>query len=150
MSWFSPGTRAHLDPLQVLPGASSFCRQIRPIQTRFPPFLSPYPAAASGENWALRSKAALLLALVIRRMGAEVWDSALQRLLALAGEGPVYQGLVALVIKYVAEEITQASQDDIGVSVTTLCTCFWESVGMGTGVKGERDPPIPLGEHVWS
>uniref|UniRef100_A0A1D1ZT05 Uncharacterized protein n=1 Tax=Auxenochlorella protothecoides TaxID=3075 RepID=A0A1D1ZT05_AUXPR len=70
--------------------------------------------AASGENWALRSKAALLLALVIRRMGAEVWDSALQRLLALAGEGPVYQGLVALVIKYVAEEITQASQDDIG------------------------------------
>lgn len=64
----------------------------------------------------LRSKAALLLALVIRRSGASAWEAGLEQLLALAQRGPAFQGLAALVFKYVAEEVTQASPEDIGVS----------------------------------
>lgn len=71
--------------------------------------------SSNGQSWALRSKAALLLALVIRRAGAAAWEAGLDQLLSLAQGGPAFQGLVALVFKYVAEEVTQAAPDDIGV-----------------------------------
>lgn len=43
-------------------------------------------------SWAIRSKASLLLALVIKRTGPELWEAALPQLLQAAGaEGPAMQ-----------------------------------------------------------
>lgn len=43
-------------------------------------------------SWAIRSKASLLLALVIKRSGPELWEAALPQLLAAANaEGPAMQ-----------------------------------------------------------
>ncbi|KAK2078011.1 hypothetical protein QBZ16_003879 [Prototheca wickerhamii] len=76
--------------------------------------------SSNGQSWALRSKAALLLALVIRRAGAAAWEAGLDQLLSLAQGGPAFQGLAALVFKYVAEEVTQAAPDDIGAEAKRL------------------------------
>ena len=57
----------------------------------------PLPCAAAGaaSPWAIRSKASLLLALIIKRTGAELWEAALPQLLqAAATEGPVMQAQV--------------------------------------------------------
>lgn len=49
-------------------------------------------SAVGGQGgWAARSKASLLLALVIKRSGAELWEAALPQLLAAAAEGPALQ-----------------------------------------------------------
>lgn len=40
-------------------------------------------------TWAVRSKAALLVALVTKRMGQPFWEAMLPELLAYAGQGPV-------------------------------------------------------------
>ena len=43
---------------------------------------------SSGQNaWALKSKAALLVALLIKRQGATLWDAALPQLAILAQQG---------------------------------------------------------------
>ena len=43
---------------------------------------------SSGQNaWALKSKAALLVALLIKRQGAPLWDAALPQLAILALQG---------------------------------------------------------------
>jgi hypothetical protein len=58
------------------------------------PSLPPPPLIAVGGQggaWAARSKASLLLALVIKRSGADLWEAALPQLVAIAAEGPVIQ-----------------------------------------------------------
>ncbi|GAB4816646.1 hypothetical protein N2152v2_003692 [Parachlorella kessleri] len=82
-----------------------------------------------GGAWAARSKASVLLALVIKRSGAELWEAALPQLIAVAAEGPVIQasggqqGLrheeVCMVMRYVADEVTQYA-DDIQAEVKRL------------------------------
>lgn len=53
--------------------------------------LAPCPAAGAA-SWAIRSKASLLLALVIKRTGPELFEAALPQLLqAAAAEGPAMQ-----------------------------------------------------------
>ena len=45
-------------------------------------------AVSSGQHvWALKSKAALLVALLIKRQGAPLWDAALPQLALLAQQG---------------------------------------------------------------
>ena len=47
-----------------------------------------FSAVSSGLNaWALKSKAALLVALLIKRQGATLWDAALPRLASLSQQG---------------------------------------------------------------
>jgi exportin-5 len=68
--------------------------------------------------YAVKSKASLLLALVIKRSGPAFWEAASGQLLALGREGgAAAQEVVGHVIKYVADEVTQFA-DDIQVSVS--------------------------------
>ena len=58
------------------------------------PLLAPPTCAdcAGAASWAIRSKSSLLLALVIKRSGPELWEAALPQLLqAAAAEGPAMQ-----------------------------------------------------------
>lgn len=57
-----------------------------------PPSPKLFLHAVGGQGaWATRSKASLLLALVIKRSGPELWEAALPQLVAAAAEGPVLQ-----------------------------------------------------------
>jgi hypothetical protein len=66
-----------------------FCRaHLAAAAGSLPPL--PLPPAGSS-SWAIRSKASLLLALVIKRTGPELWEAALPQLLQAAAEGPAMQ-----------------------------------------------------------
>ena len=93
------GRSLFLSRLPVAPGpapaALRLClRQLlcdRASATPLRPGLPPLLAVGGQGAWATRSKASLLLALVIKRTGAELWEAALPQLVAAAGEGPALQ-----------------------------------------------------------
>ncbi|KAK9833279.1 hypothetical protein WJX81_002345 [Elliptochloris bilobata] len=64
----------------------------------------------AGAGWAVRSKAALLLALVAKRQGPALWAEVLPRLVAAAQEGPLQAEMVCMVLRFEAEEVTQSSE----------------------------------------
>lgn len=69
------------------------------------PILCDFFATAGASSWAIRSKASLLLALVIKRTGPELWEAALPQLLQAAQtEGPPMQEQVGVgeLLRYVA------------------------------------------------
>ncbi|PSC73686.1 HASTY 1 [Micractinium conductrix] len=79
--------------------------------------------------WAIRSKASLLLALIIKRTGAELWEAALPQLLqAAATEGPVMQAQVCMVTKYVADEIAMYGDDIAGDAKRLLLSSLNKSL----------------------
>ncbi|EFN51722.1 hypothetical protein CHLNCDRAFT_139890 [Chlorella variabilis] len=81
-------------------------------------------------SWAIRSKASLLLALVIKRTGHELWEAALPQLLqAAASEGPAMQEQVCMVLRYVADEITLYSDDIAGDAKRLLLSSLTKSLG---------------------
>ncbi|KIY93591.1 hypothetical protein MNEG_14370 [Monoraphidium neglectum] len=57
--------------------------------------------------WALKSKAAMLLAGVVRQQGPEGFGQLLPQLIAAAGEGPMQAEISCLVLQFVAEDIMQ-------------------------------------------
>lgn len=81
-------------------------------------------------SWAIRSKASLLLALVIKRTGPQLWEAALPQLLqAAATEGPAMQEQVCMVMRYVADEITMYSDDIAGDAKRLLLSSLTRSLG---------------------
>lgn len=60
--------------------------------------LDPLPLAvavgASSDSWSVKSKAALLLALVVKRQGQQLWQALQPQLLPLAQQGPVQAEMV--------------------------------------------------------
>ncbi len=69
------------------------------------PLACDFVASAGATSWAIRSKASLLLALVIKRTGPELWEAALPQLLQAAQtEGPPMQEQVGVgeLLRYVA------------------------------------------------
>ncbi|KAK9829960.1 hypothetical protein WJX72_008872 [[Myrmecia] bisecta] len=65
----------------------------------------------AGDGWPVRSKAALVLALVAKRQGPELWQAMLPQLLALEKEGPLMAEVVCMVLRFMTEEITQYADD---------------------------------------
>jgi hypothetical protein len=49
---------------------------------------------ASSDSWSVKSKAALLLALVVKRQGQQLWQALQPQLLPLAQQGPVQAEMV--------------------------------------------------------
>lgn len=62
-------------------------------------------------SFAIRSKAAVLLALVTKRQGGELLQALLPELLRLAADGPTQAELVCIVLRMLAEEVTQYRDD---------------------------------------
>ncbi|KAL4423234.1 hypothetical protein ABPG77_000026 [Micractinium sp. CCAP 211/92] len=80
-------------------------------------------------SWAIRSKASLLLALVIKRSGPELWEAALPQLLqAAATDGPAMQEQVCMVMRYVADEVTMYSDDIAGEAKRLLLASLTRSL----------------------
>lgn len=85
-----------LPSLQQQFGYSSGTGQLRrewcPARGPQPPHTPHISLPAGASSWAIRSKASLLLALVIKRTGPQLWEAALPQLLqAAATEGPAMQ-----------------------------------------------------------
>lgn len=55
---------------------------------------SPVPVGASSDSWSVKSKAALLLALVVKRQGQQLWQALQPQLLPLAQQGAVQAEMV--------------------------------------------------------
>lgn len=62
-------------------------------------------------SFAVRSKAAVLLALVTKRQGGQLLQALLPELLRLASEGPTQADMVCIVLRMMAEEVTQYRDD---------------------------------------
>ncbi|BDA43725.1 Exportin-5 [Coccomyxa sp. Obi] len=63
------------------------------------------------EGWAVRSKAALVLALVAKRQGPSMVQELLPQLLTIATESPTHTEMVCMVLRLEAEELTQYTDD---------------------------------------
>jgi exportin-5 len=64
-------------------------------------------ASGQAAAWALKSKAAMLAAAVVRRLGPEAYSDLLPRLVAAAREGPLQAEVSLLVLQFVSEDLTQ-------------------------------------------
>lgn len=53
----------------------------------------------AGAGWAVRSKAALLLALVAKRQGPQLWAEVLPRLVEVAQQGPLQAEMARLALQ---------------------------------------------------
>lgn len=81
---------------------------------------------ATGQgSYAIRSKSAFLLSLLIKRSGSEFWEAALPQLLSFASDhGTPAQEIVAMVLHYVADEIMQFGDDVQGDVRRVLLSCL--------------------------
>lgn len=64
-----------------------------------------------GAMWVVRSKAAALLALVIKRSGPEFMKTALAQLVEQAQASPVFQEAACLVLRYLLDDVVQFTED---------------------------------------
>ncbi|KAF2298552.1 hypothetical protein GH714_024089 [Hevea brasiliensis] len=67
--------------------------------------------ANSSEEWALKSQTAALVAEIVRREGIELWQELLPSLVALSSQGPVQAELVAMMLRWLPEDITVHNED---------------------------------------
>eukprot|EP00884_Botryococcus_braunii_P005964 jgi/Botrbrau1/15369/Bobra.0304s0010.1 len=67
--------------------------------------------AGEQTTWAVRSKAAVLLALVAKRQGPELWVGMLPSLASFSQSGPVPAQMVCLVLQYLSDEVVQFNED---------------------------------------
>ncbi|XP_043816148.1 protein HASTY 1 isoform X2 [Manihot esculenta] len=67
--------------------------------------------ANSSEEWALKSQTAALVAEIVRREGVELWQELLPSLVSLSGKGPVQAELVAMMLRWLPEDITVHNED---------------------------------------
>ncbi|KAK7397264.1 hypothetical protein VNO78_18431 [Psophocarpus tetragonolobus] len=63
------------------------------------------------ENWALKSQAAALVAEVVRREGLNLWQEMLPSLISLSNKGPIEAELVAMMLRWLPEDITVHNED---------------------------------------
>ncbi|CAI5962944.1 unnamed protein product [Closterium sp. NIES-65] len=68
-------------------------------------------ADTAGEPWSIRSKAAALLADIVKHEGSDLWKEMLPSLLALSAASPVHAETVALVLQFVPEDVTVHNED---------------------------------------
>lgn len=63
------------------------------------------------EEWALKSQTAALVAEVVRREGVTLWHELLPSLVSLSNKGPVEAELVAMMLRWLPEDITVHNED---------------------------------------
>ncbi|WOK94722.1 protein HASTY 1 [Canna indica] len=63
------------------------------------------------EEWALKSQTAALVAEVVRREGVALWHELLPTLVSLSNKGPIEAELVAMVLRWLPEDITVHNED---------------------------------------
>ncbi|KAG6487021.1 protein HASTY 1-like [Zingiber officinale] len=63
------------------------------------------------EEWALKSQTAALVAEVVRREGVALWHELLPTLVSLSAKGPIEAELVAMVLRWLPEDITVHNED---------------------------------------
>lgn len=63
------------------------------------------------EEWALKSQTAALVAEVVRREGLTLWYELLPSLVSLSNNGPIEAELVAMILRWLPEDITVHNED---------------------------------------
>ncbi|KAL9320333.1 hypothetical protein ACSQ67_012172 [Phaseolus vulgaris] len=63
------------------------------------------------ENWALKSQTAALVAEVVRREDIGLWQEMLPSLISLSNKGPIEAELVAMMLRWLPEDITVHNED---------------------------------------
>ncbi|GJP38320.1 hypothetical protein CLOM_g22773 [Closterium sp. NIES-68] len=68
-------------------------------------------ADTAGEPWSIRSKAAALMADIVKHEGSDLWKEMLPSLLSLSAASPIHAETVALVLQFVPEDVTVHNED---------------------------------------
>jgi exportin-5 len=68
-------------------------------------------SARPSEPWGLKSQAAALMAEVARREGPPLWKEMLPALFSLSSSGPIHAELVAMVLRWLPEDVTVHNED---------------------------------------
>ncbi|KAG0480429.1 hypothetical protein HPP92_011287 [Vanilla planifolia] len=63
------------------------------------------------EEWVLKSQTAALVAEVVRKQGVTFWQELLPSLVSLSNKGPVEAELVAMILRWLPEDITVHNED---------------------------------------
>ncbi|GAV64215.1 Xpo1 domain-containing protein [Cephalotus follicularis] len=63
------------------------------------------------EEWALKSQTAALVAEIVRREGLNLWQEPFLSLVSLSSEGPIQAELVAMMLRWLPEDITVHNED---------------------------------------
>lgn len=63
------------------------------------------------EGWALKSQTAALVAEIVRREGLNLWQEMLPSLISLSSKGPIEAELVAMMLRWLPEDITVHNED---------------------------------------
>ncbi|XP_062198734.1 protein HASTY 1-like isoform X2 [Phragmites australis] len=63
------------------------------------------------EEWALKSQTAALVAEVVRREGVPLWNTLLPSIVSLSNRGPIEAELVAMILRWLPEDITVHNED---------------------------------------
>lgn len=63
------------------------------------------------EEWVLKSQTAALVAEVARRAGLPLWQGLLQNLVSICDQSPIHAELVAMVLRWLPEDITVHNED---------------------------------------
>ncbi|KAK1292067.1 Protein HASTY 1 [Acorus calamus] len=84
--------------------------------------------ANPSEEWALKSQAAALAAEVVRREGVNLWQELLPSLGALCHKGPVEAELVAMILRWLPEDVTVHNEDLEGDRRRSLLRGLTESL----------------------
>lgn len=67
--------------------------------------------AKPDEEWVLKSQTAALVAEVVRREGIHFWQGLLPNLISICDQSPIYGELVAMVLRWLPEDITVHNED---------------------------------------
>lgn len=62
-------------------------------------------------EWALKSQTAALVAEIVRREGLDLWKELLPSLISLSNNGPIQAELVAMMLRWLPEDITVHNED---------------------------------------
>ncbi|KAL5222580.1 hypothetical protein ABZP36_027293 [Zizania latifolia] len=63
------------------------------------------------EEWALKSQTAALIAEVVRREGVALWNTLLPSIVSLSNNGPIEAELVAMILRWLPEDVTVHNED---------------------------------------
>ncbi|KAG8052320.1 hypothetical protein GUJ93_ZPchr0001g30468 [Zizania palustris] len=80
------------------------------------------------EEWALKSQTAALVAEVVRREGVSLWNTLFPSIVSLSNSGPIEAELVAMILRWLPEDITVHNEDLEGDRRRTLLRGLTESL----------------------
>lgn len=81
------------------------------------------------EEWVLKSQSAALIAEIVRREGVSAWQELLPSLITLSNKGPIEAELVAMILRWLPEDITVHNEDLEGDRRRELLRGLTDSLG---------------------